>query len=194
MKIDDLFSQRPTSKRSRITQTITNDRDEFDDLFEGNSSIKRRRTNDKQSIDIFDFNSPPSTSRTGSLKKKRSSIIDDDENKAIDDLFNNNDTRKKLRRQIKHEDSNDLLDMFKTRINTNNPQTITTIDDFKTPAITQKKIKMFFDDTDLISSRDETDTVKLIIYLINKSKFILERLYSYQTCINNQWTMVIKTS
>ncbi len=157
-KIDDLFSQRAPSKRSRITQTITNDRDEFDDLFETNSSIKRRRTNDKQSIDIFDFNSPPSISRTGSLKKKRSSIIDDNENKAIDDLFNN-DTRKKFRCQIKHEDSNDLLDMFKTRINTNNPQTITTIDDFKTPVITQKKIKMFFDDTDLISSRDENDTV-----------------------------------
>ncbi len=154
MKIDDLFSQRPTNKRSRITQTIKNDPDEFDDLFETNSSIKRRRTNDKQLTDVFHFDSPP---RTESLKKKRSSIIDD-ENKAIDDLFNN-DTRKKLRRPIKHEETTDLLDMFKTRINTNNPQTITTIDDFKISSIKQKKIKMFFDDTDLISSRDENDTV-----------------------------------
>jgi hypothetical protein len=162
-KIDDLFFQTPSNKRSRQTRITTNDRDEFDDLFETNSSVKRRRTNNKQSIDVFDFDIDiPSTSKIGSLKKKRS-IIDDDEDKAIDDLFNN-DTRKKLRRPIKTEESTDLLDMFKTRINTNIPPTISTIDDFKTPicsknSSTQKKIKMFFDDTDLISSREQNDTV-----------------------------------
>jgi hypothetical protein len=130
-KIDDLFSH----KRSRVHQT----RDEFDDLFETNSSIKRRRIDQKPiTTDVFDF---PSSSST--LKKKRSStIIIDDENKAIDDLFNN-DTRKKLRRPIKTEESSmDLLDMFKTPIHSK----------------TQKKIKMFFDDTDLIALPEQTDT------------------------------------
>jgi hypothetical protein len=163
-KINDLFSQTVLSKRSRINRTTTNDHDEFDDLFETNSSIKRRRTNNKQSTDVFNFDIS-STPIIGSLKKRKS-IIDDEENKAIDDLFNN-DTRKKLRRPIKTEaeDSTDLLDMFKTRTNTNNkPQTISTIDDFKTPSCpknftTQKKVKMFFDDTDLISTREQNDTV-----------------------------------
>jgi hypothetical protein len=133
-KIDDLFS----GKRTRA-QPI---RDEFDDLFETNSSAKRRRVDQKPTTDVFDFPAPTT------LKKKRSSTtIADDENKAIDDLFNN-DTRKKLRRPIKTEASEDLLDMFNTR---SNPQPITTIDDFKPPipSTTQKKIKMFFDDTDL---------------------------------------------
>jgi len=176
-KLDDLFSLTPSStrsgKRSRINQITTNDRDEFDDLFETNSSIKRRRTNNpntKQSTDVFDFDTPSSSTFKksenekfkGSLKKKRS-FIDDDENKAIDELFNN-DTRKKLRRPIKQEESTDLLDMFKTRINTNIPQPISTIEDFKTPiapksSTTQKKIKMFFDDTDLVLLRNEQNDI-----------------------------------
>lgn len=154
-RIDDLFTQRSSTKRSRITQTTINDRDEFDDLFETNSSIKRRRTNNtKQTTDVFDFD-VPTTSRI-----KRNISDDDSENKLIDDLFNN-DTRKKLRRPIKTEKSADILDMFITRSSTANPQTITTLDDFKTPiSTTQKKIKMFFDDTDLITTREENDTVR----------------------------------
>jgi hypothetical protein len=170
-KIDDLFSLTPSStrssKRSRPNQTTTNTRDEFDDLFETNSSAKRRRTNNNKPLtDVYDFDMPSTSTNTiennkstGSLKKKRSIIDDNDDNKAIDELFNN-DTRKKLRRPIKHEESADLLDMFKTK--TNIPQTITTLDDFKTPissknSTTQKKIKMFFDDTDLISIREQTN-------------------------------------
>jgi hypothetical protein len=164
-KIDDLFSH----KRSRVHQT----RDEFDDLFETNSSIKRRRIDQKPiTTDVFDF---PSSSST--LKKKRSSTnIIDDENKAIDDLFNN-DTRKKLRRPIKTEESSmDLLDMFKTPIHSK----------------TQKKIKMFFDDTDLIALPEQTDTVNRLLISINPFIRFLERLYSNQTCDNHRWTMVIK--
>jgi hypothetical protein len=170
-KIDDLFSLTPSStrssKRSRPNQTTINTRDEFDDLFETNSSAKRRRTNNNKPLtDVYDFDMPSTSTNTiennkstGSLKKKRSIIDDNDDNKAIDELFNN-DTRKKLRRPIKHEESADLLDMFKTK--TNIPQTITTLDDFKTPissknSTTQKKIKMFFDDTDLISIREQTN-------------------------------------
>ncbi|CAF2964276.1 unnamed protein product [Rotaria sp. Silwood2] len=179
-KIDDLFSISSSStrsnKRSRINQMPTNNRDELDDLFETNTCTKRRRTNNnnnnnnKQNTDVFDFNEPSTSTSTirkldneniiGSCKVKRN-IIDDDENKAIDELFNN-DTRKKIRRQIKHEESTDILDMFKTRINTNIPQTtiLSTMDDFKVPTssknlTTQKKIKMFFDDTDLISLREQ---------------------------------------
>jgi len=152
-KLDELFSRTPSTKRSRVHQTTTKNRDEFDDLFETSSSIKRRRIDQKQSTDVFDF---PAPSTNGSLKKKRSSTImnDDDDDDAIDDLFNN-DTRKKLRRPIKNEESTDLLDMFKTRTN---PQTF---DDFKPPisSKTQKKIKMFFDDTDLIALREQIDTV-----------------------------------
>ncbi len=153
-KLDDLFSQTPSNKRSHRNQN----RDEFDDLFETNSSAKRHRTIQKQSTDVFDFDMP-SSSTSGSLKKKRSTI-DDSETKTIDDLFNN-DTRKKLRRPIKHEESIDLLDMFKTRTNPNLPQTITTLDHFQTPrnSTIQKKIKLFFDDTDLISLREQNDTV-----------------------------------
>jgi hypothetical protein len=153
-KIDDLFSLTPSStrssKRSRPNQTTINTRDELDDLFETNSSAKRRRTNNNKPLtDVYDFDMPSTSTNTiennkstGSLKKKRSIIDDNDDNKAIDELFNN-DTRKKLRRPIKHEESADLLDMFKTK--TNVPQTITTLDDFKTPiasknSTTQKKI------------------------------------------------------
>jgi hypothetical protein len=177
-KIDDLFSLTSSTrsgKRSRVNQTTTNNRDEFDDLFETNSSAKRRRTNNnnnKQVTDVFDFDMPSTstikTENDRSLKKKRS-ITDDNED--IDELFNN-DTRKKLRRPIKQE-STDILDMFKTKTNTNIPQTITTLDDFKTPIssknfTTQKKIKMFFDDTDLISIREQNEMVNFIIYLIQK--------------------------
>ena len=180
-KIDDLFSLTSSStrsgKRSRTNQTTTNIRDEFDDLFETNStSAKRRRTNNnnnnnKQLIDVFDFDMPSTSTikieNDRSLKKKRG-IPDDNED--IDELFNN-DTRKKLRRPIKQE-STDILDMFKTKTNTNIPQTITTLDDFKTPIssknfTTQKKIKMFFDDTDLISSREENEMVNFY-YLFDK--------------------------
>jgi hypothetical protein len=189
-KIDDLFSLTPSStrssKRSRPNQTTTNTRDEFDDLFETNSSAKRRRTNNNKPLtDVYDFDMPSTSTNTiennkstGSLKKKRSIIDDNDDNKAIDELFNN-DTRKKLRRPIKHEESADLLDMFKTK--TNIPQTITTLDDFKTPissknSTTQKKIKMFFDDTDLISIREQTNdqnnTVNLLFIRLIRKKDI----------------------
>ena len=53
--------------------------------------------------------------------------------------------------------------MFKTRTNINiPPQTISTIEDFKTPicpkiSTTQKKIKMFFDDSDLILLREQAN-------------------------------------
>lgn len=176
-KLDDLFSLTPSStrsgKRSRINQITTNDRDEFDDLFETNSSTKRRRTNNiKQPTDIFDFDAPLTSTfkkadndkLTSSFKKKRSAD-DDNENKAIDEVFNN-DTRKKLRRSIKQEETTttDLLDMFKTRTNTNIPQTISTIEDFKAPicpknSTTHKKIKMFFDDSDLISLREQQNDI-----------------------------------
>ncbi|CAF1207823.1 unnamed protein product [Adineta steineri] len=182
-KIDDLFSQASSSssirssKRSRVTQVAPNDRDEFDDLFESTSSTKRRRTNNnnnniKQSTDVFDFDVPSTSTNnlkkneneksSNSLKKKRSFVIDDDdESKVIDELFNN-DTRKKARRPIKQEESTDVLDMFKTKINTNIPQIISTNDDFKIPinpkiSTTQKKIKMFFDDTDLTLLREQTN-------------------------------------
>jgi hypothetical protein len=189
-KIDDLFSLTPSStrssKRSRPNQTTTNTRDEFDDLFETNSSAKRRRTNNNKPLtDVYDFDMPSTSTNTiennkstGSLKKKRSIIDDNDDNKAIDELFNN-DTRKKLRRPIKHEESADLLDMFKTK--TNVPQKITTLDDFKTPiasknSTTQKKIKMFFDDTDLISLREQTNdqnnTVNLLFIRLIRNKDI----------------------
>jgi hypothetical protein len=189
-KIDDLFSLTPSStrssKRSRPNQTTINTRDEFDDLFETNSSAKRRRTNNNKPLtDVYDFDMPSTSTNTiennkstGSLKKKRSIIDDNDDNKAIDELFNN-DTRKKLRRPIKHEESADLLDMFKTK--TNIPQTITTLDDFKTPissknSTTQKKIKMFFDDTDLISLREQTNdqnnTVNLLFIRLIRNKDI----------------------
>lgn len=150
-KIDDLFSQKSSKKRSRIT---TNDRDEFDDLFETTSSMKRIRTNNNNSnnikqtttSDVFDFDIP-STSKTKRIHN------DIDENKAIDDLFNN-DTRKKLRRPIKTEQTPDVFDMF------NIPSKS---DDFKIPITQKKKIKTFFDDTDLTSIREENDTVRLKI-------------------------------
>ena len=153
-KLDDLFS----SKRSRAQPV----RDEFDDIFETNSSAKRRRVDQKPTTDVFDFPAPSSSTTT--LRKKRSSTaIADDENKAIDDLFNN-DTRKKLRRPIKTEASEDLLDMFNTR-------PITTFDDFKPPipSTTQKKIKMFFDDTDLHALQEQTDTVNRLSISIDHS-------------------------
>ncbi|CAF3905743.1 unnamed protein product, partial [Rotaria sp. Silwood1] len=180
-KIDDLFlssspsSSTRSSKRSRINQIPTNNRDEFDDLFETNTCIKRQRTNNinnkQNNTDVFDFIEPSTSTNLikkndnkniiGSCKIKRN-MIDDDDNKAIDELFNNNNnTRKKIRHQIKHEETTDLLDMFKTRINTNISQiTSSTMDDFKIPistktVSTQKKIKMFFDDTDLISIREQ---------------------------------------
>jgi hypothetical protein len=208
-KLDDLFSLTPSStrsgKRSRINPITTNDRDEFDDLFETNSSIKRRRTNNntntKQSTDVFDFDTPSSSTfkksenekLKGSLKKKRS-FIDDDENKAIDELFNN-DTRKKLRRPIKQEESTDLLDMFKTRINTNIPQTISTIEDFKTPicpksSTTQKKIKMFFDDSDLVLLRNEQNDMVSFSLLNNVVKRKSSSFRKIMFMSNLYWLLV----
>lgn len=172
-KIDDLFSLSSTrsGKRSRIT---TNDRDEFDDLFETSSLPKRRCTNNntKPIKDVFDFHdeiplkSPKKKILMEPSKIKRN-ISDDDETKAFDEIFNNNDTRKKLRRQIKQEESTDLLDMFKTRSNTNIPQIV---DDFKIPippknSTTQKKVKMFFDDSDLKSIREEVNQQNDIVRL-----------------------------
>ncbi|CAF1058054.1 unnamed protein product [Adineta ricciae] len=159
-KIDDLFSltTSKSNKRSRTTQVAANDRDELDDLFDTASSTKRRRSNLKPSTDVFDFDTVSKIPKPSSLKKKRS-----DENQVIDELFNN-DTRKKIRRPIKQEEeSTDVLDMFKTRTNANIHSAITTTDDFKTPSTskaltTQKKIKMFFDDTDLISLREQNET------------------------------------
>ncbi|CAF5086999.1 unnamed protein product, partial [Rotaria sp. Silwood1] len=157
-KIDDLFlssspsSSTRSSKRSRINQIPTNNRDEFDDLFETNTCIKRQRTNNinnkQNNTDVFDFIEPSTSTNLikkndnkniiGSCKIKRN-MIDDDDNKAIDELFNNNNnTRKKIRHQIKHEETTDLLDMFKTRINTNISQiTSSTMDDFKIPISTK---------------------------------------------------------
>lgn len=184
-KIDDLFSQKSSKKRSRIT---TNDRDEFDDLFETTSSMKRIRTNNNNSnnikqttttSDVFDFDIP-STSKTKRIHN------DIDENKAIDDLFNN-DTRKKLRRPIKTEQTPDVFDMF------NIPSKS---DDFKIPITQKKKIKTFFDNTDLTSIREENDTVRLKILSKNHFKIFIsiERIYSSKTCTNHKWTMVIKRS
>lgn len=187
-KIDDLFilsSSRP-SKRSRVNPITTNDRDEFDDIFETDTSAKRKRTNNhtpasttnKVLTDVFDFGDEPLTSKctkkkpenevlVPSLKIKRC-ISEDDGNKALDEFFNN-DTRKKPRLPVKTEESTDILDMFKSRTNPNIPQTIQTskIEDFQMPSssktlTTQKKVKMFFDDTDLKSMREvneQNDTV-----------------------------------
>ncbi|CAF0918100.1 unnamed protein product [Rotaria sordida] len=213
-KIDDLFSlssssSTRSSKRSRINQIIPrNNRDEFDDLFETNTPTKRRCTNNnnKQLTDVFDFNEP-STSTSSTIKKndnknliesrkiKRNIIDVDNENKAIDELFNN-DTRKKIRRQIKHEESTDLLDMFKTKTTTNISQTISSnIDDFKIPIhsknlITQKKkIKMFFDDSDLISLREQVkqqndikDYVQVKPVLVTGGEWLSKETETKTTC------------
>lgn len=190
-KIDDsFFLSSSSTKRSRVNLTSNNDRDEFDDIFE----TKRRRTNHnnnssgvKQLPDVFDFDAPSSSTSTkkqvensmltGSRKIKRNISYDDDENKAIDELFNN-DKRKKIRPEIKQEESIDLLDMFKTRSNTNVTQTkITTIDNFKMPIssknfTTQKKVKMLFDDSDILTLREEVkeqnDTVRFNSLLKNE--------------------------
>ena len=177
--MNDLFSLSSSfssSKRSRTNQITANDRDEFDDLFETCSSIKRRRTNNnnnKQLTDVFDFDiSSTSTNKIKNEKLNESvnvkrNLIDDDENKIFDELFNN-DTRRKLRRPIKDDDSTDLLDMFKTRTNTSSHKKISTIDNFETSidpknSTTQKKIKMFFDDTDLVSLREQTNQLNDIV-------------------------------
>lgn len=190
-KIDDsFFLSSSSTKRSRVNLTSNNDRDEFDDIFE----TKRRRTNHnnnssgvKQLPDVFDFDAPSSSTSTkkqvensmltGSRKIKRNISYDDDENKAIDELFNN-DKRKKIRPEIKQEESIDLLDMFKTRSNTNVTQTkTTTIDNFKMPIssknfTTQKKVKMLFDDSDILTLREEVkeqnDTVRFNSLLKNE--------------------------
>ncbi|CAF3295491.1 unnamed protein product [Rotaria socialis] len=176
--IDDLFSlssssTRSSTKRSRANPLPTNDRDDFDDIFE----TKRRCTKNsnhnktKSSTDVFDFDTQSTSMSTmkkrendnsigSSAIKRRISDDNDDEKKAIDELFNNN-KQKKIRPQIKHEESTDLLDMFKTRKITNVTQTITsTMDGFKIPITsknltTQKKVKMFFDDSDLVSLREQ---------------------------------------
>ncbi|CAF0863342.1 unnamed protein product [Rotaria sp. Silwood1] len=214
-KIDDLFSSSSpssstrSSKRSRINQIPTNNRDEFDDLFETNTCIKRQRTNNinnkQNNIDVFDFIEPSTSTNSikkidnkniiGSCKIKRN-MIDDDDNKAIDELFNNNNnTRKKIRHQIKHEETTDLLDMFKTRINTNISQiTSSTMDDFKIPistktVSTQKKIKMFFDDTDLISIREQVkqqndikDYVHVKPVLVTGGQWLSKQAETKSTC------------
>lgn len=161
-KIDDLFAPASSSvrsgKRPRGTQATSKDRDDFDDLFETGSSSKRRRTNVKPATDdVFDFEMPTakkperSTPAT-SLTKKRSAGDDN----AIDDLFSS-DARRKVRRPIKQEESSDPLEMFKPRTNTHVAST-----EFKTPMApksftTQKKVKMFFDDADLVSLREQTN-------------------------------------
>ncbi|UJR08358.1 hypothetical protein I4U23_012629 [Adineta vaga] len=200
-KIDDLFSLKPslsTNKRSRTTQVTTNDRDEFDDIFETTSSSKRRRTNQKPSTDVFDFDIPSTSTNiprksidteksTSSLKKKRS-----DENQMIDDLFNN-DTRKKTRRPIKQEETIDVLDMFKTRTNTNAPPVLSTMDDFKTPicpknSTTQKKIKMFFDDTDLIQLREQDeakDYAHVKPVLVTSGQWLSKEVETKSSCKTN---------
>ena len=144
-KVDELFST--TKKRSISTRAKA---DEFDDLFENHSTSKRRRTNE-QSSDVFDF--PTSSSN---LKKKRSTIIEED-NQAIDQLFND-DTRKKVRRPIKTED---VFDMFPIQ------SSIAT-----KPTTTQKKIKLFFDPTDLESASEPVEIVNLMFIPI-KSLVIL---------------------
>lgn len=65
--------------------------------------------------------------------------------------FDDNEQKKKTRCSPTQTQTIDLLDMFNTRSKT---------DDFKIPMITQNKVLMFFDDSDLISVREENDIVR----------------------------------
>ncbi|CAM4746589.1 unnamed protein product [Rotaria magnacalcarata] len=215
--IDDLFflsssSTRSSTKRSRANPIPTNDRDDFDDIFE----TKRRCTNNsnhnktKSSTDVFDFDTQSTSMSTmkkrendnsigSSAIKRRISDDNDDENKAIDELFNNNNRQKKIRPQIKYEESTDLLDMFKTRTITNVTQTITsTMDGFKIPIASkklaaQKKVKMFFDDSDLVSLREQAkqqndikDYTQIKPVLVTGGQWLSKEAETKSTCKMNE--------
>jgi len=118
----------------------------IDELF----SQKRSRTivnsNRDEFDDIFE-----------SKKRQRTNLkpIDDELFPTIrrkrSQHFDDNEQKKKTRCSPIQTQTIDLLDMFNTRSKT---------DDFKIPMITQNKVLMFFDDSDLISVREENDIVR----------------------------------